>query len=456
MLLIGLLALPLPGVARPAGAQVKDLASQSFDLGMIPSPHIYKPAGKLLANIFLLSDADGWTDGEAKEADALSAKGALVIGIDLPTYLANLDKDQDDCIYMISDIESLAQQVQRALGAGSYRSPVIAGTGAGGALVLGMMAQSPPATIGEAIAVDPQASLRFSKLLCTPAEKTPAEGGAMRYGLTDGPLPAPISVFFTGNADADGRAHVKALEASHDEIDLTDVQGSSREALIAALTESLDAAGSSDQPLDLPLTILDTKPTLDTLAIIYSGDGGWRDIDSEVGAVLQADGVPVVGVDALRYFWSEKSADETAADLNRIIKTYRKQWNVQHVMLIGYSFGADILPSTFNRLPEAVRKKVVFMSLLGLSHSAEFEISVTGWLGGQGSGNGGDPAVDLKSIDPALVQCIYGTEDDEEACSDLKSQGIEILGIEGGHHFDEDYQKLAQIILTALKARLAR
>lgn len=430
-------------------------AQPQFDTGMIPSPHIIRPDGKVTSNIFLLSDADGWNATEDAQAKALAAKGALVIGIDLPSYIASLDKDDDDCIYMISDIESLAQQVQRSLGSGSYRSPIVAGIGAGGAFVLGMLAQSPPATIGQVIAVDPDASIKLSKVLCTPADKQETADG-ISYGLTEGALPSATSVFFTSKASAVSREHVKNMQADHEDIDIETASGNANDTLIAALSDQIDAAGSDDEPLGLPLTILDAKPKLDTLAIIISGDGGWRDIDSEVGAVLQADGIPVVGLDSLRYFWSKKAPEETAADLSRIIRTYRKQWNVKNVMLVGYSFGADILPSTFNRLPAADRNKVSLISLLGLSHAAEFEISVTGWLGGQGSGDGGDPTVDLKQIDPAKVQCIYGTEDDEEACKDLAASGVEVLGIEGGHHFDEDYEKLAQHILKALKARLAK
>ncbi len=33
---------------------------------------------------------------------------------------------------------------------------------------------------------------------------------------------------------------------------------------------------------------------------------GWRDLDREIGENLQKEGIPVVGVDALRYFWNER------------------------------------------------------------------------------------------------------------------------------------------------------
>jgi type IV secretory pathway VirJ component len=455
LVLIAMLGTASAGTATAQAEPPAPAAAPALELGMIPAPHIFAPAGTMKSNIFLLSDAEGWNATYDSQAKALSAKGALVVGIDLPSYIDALNKDEDDCIYMISDIESVAQQVQRSLGNGNYRSPVIAGSGAAGALVLGMIAQSPPATIGEAIAVDPEAGITLSKQLCTPAAKQ-QDGPRIIYGLTEGALPAPVTIHLSGSADAEGRKHAEALQASHPEIDIEQAQGSGAETLADVLAASIDAAGSDEATLGLPLTILEAPPKLDTMAIVYSGDGGWRDIDSEVAAALQADGVPVVGVDALRYFWSRKTPDETAADLSRIIRTYRKQWNVSHVMLIGYSFGADILPSTFNRLPPSDRSKVSLLSLLALSHVADFEISVSGWLGGQGNGDGGDPTEALQSSDPKLVQCVYGTEDDDDACKGLASRGVEIIGIEGGHHFDEDYEKLAGYILQGLRSRLGK
>ena len=52
------------------------------------------------------------------------------------------------------------------------------------------------------------------------------------------------------------------------------------------------------------------------------------------------------------------------------------------MILIGYSFGADILPFAYNRAaPDAERAHVHRLSLLGLSGSADFVIHVAGWLG---------------------------------------------------------------------------
>ncbi|MGX9572656.1 virulence factor family protein [Mesorhizobium sp. f-mel] len=438
-----------------AAASLPSAAEEArFDTGMIPSPHILLPKQDASGLVVLLSGADGWTEKEDAIAHSLSGDYAIVVGIDLKAYLAALAKDDGDCIYTVSDIESLSQQVQRAAASGAYRPPVVAGVGAGGAMALAIAAQSPAATIGKTLAVDPEAGIALTKQLCTPAEKE-TKSGRMVYGLTDGPLPDPVSVTFSTAASAEGRQHVAALVDKHPDIETTDTEDDAYAALSGALSEYLQEGDETDNPFGLPLTVLDAKPSRDTMAVIYSGDGGWRDIDREVGNALQQQGVPVVGIDSLRYFWSERQPQATADDLARIISYYRKRWNVRSVLLIGYSFGADILPRTYNLLPPATRTVVRQVTLMALSHQADYKISVLGWLGAEGEGSAGDPVDDIKAIDPSLVQCIYGTEEEDDACPALKSLGIGVIAINGGHHFDGDYPALTRRVLDALDRRLA-
>ena len=211
-LLAATLAVALPVLAHD---------QQSYETGMIPADHILLPDGAINANVFLISGEKGWGDQEQKEAQALLAKGAVVVGIDFPQYLAAMKANDDECIYMISDIEQLAQEIQRKAGVANYRPPIIAGIGEGATLALAMIAQSPAATIGEAIAVDPLAGIPLDKVLCTPATKD-KDGDRTVYGLTDGPLPAPVKVLFTDKADAKGREHVAALLKDHPDIDISD------------------------------------------------------------------------------------------------------------------------------------------------------------------------------------------------------------------------------------------
>ncbi|MFB2551211.1 virulence factor family protein [Ensifer soli] len=438
-------------LAAPAMADGKD----TFDTGMIPSPRILLPEADETGAVVLISDAGGWSEREDGLAARLKDEGAVVIGIDLPAYLAALAKDKGDCIYMVSDIESLSQQVQRAHGNESYHLPIVAGVGAGGALALAIAAQTPAATIGHTLSADPEAGIALPLQLCTPAAKERA-GERMVYGLTDGPLPDPVTVLQSDAAPEDGKAHVDRLLAAHPDIEVTAVDGDSWTEFSDALSDLVAAGHDDDNPLGLPLTVLDTKPTRDTMAVIYSGDGGWRDIDKQVGDVLQQQGMPVVGIDSLRYFWSEREPQAVAQDLSRIITLYEKRWNVKRVLLIGYSFGADVLPRTFTLLPKGDQDKVAQMSLLATSHQVDYKISVLGWIGASGSDGAGDPLDDVAKITPSLVQCIYGIDDkDDDACPAMAGRGIEAIETTGGHHFDGDYPALAKRILDGLDRRLA-
>ena len=440
-----------------AGAASLPLSAEGvakFDTGMIPAPHILLPKQAASGLVVLLSDAGGWTEKEEAVARRLSGENALVVGIDLKAYLAALARDDGDCIYTVSDIEALSQQVQRTAGSSAYRPPIIAGVGAGGAMALAIAAQSPAATVGRTVAVDPEEGIALTKQLCTPAEKA-LKGDRMVYGLTDGALPDPITVVSSPGASPAGRAHVAGVTAKHPDIEPEDSEEDAYAALSDTLAEYLQEDDQVDNPFGLPLTVLDAKAARDTMAVIYSGDGGWRDIDKEVGNALQKEGVPVVGVDSLRYFWSERQPQATADDLARIITYYRKRWNVRNVLLIGYSFGADILPRTYNLLPPPDRARVRQVTLMALSHHADYKISVLGWLGAEGEGSEGDPVDDIKAIDPSLVQCIYGTDEEDDACPTLKSSGVDVVAIDGGHHFDGDYAALTRRVLDALDRRLA-
>ncbi|THV11603.1 virulence factor family protein [Rhizobium rhizophilum] len=425
----------------------------SLATGMIPAPLTLLPNGDPKALVVLLSDAKGWQPSDQTEAERLQTDGAIVVGIDTPNYLASLAQDKGDCIYTVSDIEALGHQLQRKAGNASFLPPIVAGRGEGGALALAILAQTPKATIGQTLAVDPPAGIPLTHQFCTPAEKT-VVAGRMVYGLTPGDLPDPATVLFSPAAPADGRTHVADLLATHPDIDQRDINSNSDEAFSEAVDELIAAQSTAETPLGMPLTVLDAIPARDTLAVIYSGDGGWRDLDSEVGKSLQSAGIPVVGVDSLRYFWSEKTPEQVSGDLATIIRTYDKRWKVKHVLLVGYSFGADILPAAYDGLPDKVKQKVVQVSLLALSHQADYEVSVSGWLGTSSAEGKKDPLTDIARIDPALVQCMYGSQEEDDACRDLVGSKVETIGTDGGHHFDGNYPALAKRITDGLDKRL--
>jgi type IV secretory pathway VirJ component len=191
------------------------------------------------------------------------------------------------------------------------------------------------------------------------------------------------------------------------------------------------------------------------MAVFLSGDGGWRDIDKTIGENLQAMGVSVVGWDSVRYFWRKKSPEVTAADLAAIIRAYRAKWGAEKVALIGFSFGADVLPFVYNQLPPPLRQRVTMITLLSASRAADWEIRVTGWLGVA-------PSSEATPLDPAIrqilgkkIQCFYGEQDTNSYCPALALSGAEVIEKKGSHHFDGDYGLIAHQILDGLNRRIS-
>lgn len=437
-----LAVLAVAGLVQLACPARVDLVERSE--GRLGSIRIYSgpvPSGQL---VFLFSDVGGRNEALAKNAEDLAREGATVVSVDLASYLHNLRESSDGCHYVIAEIEDLSHRLERERGFPSYRAPLLAGLGEGGTLAYAALAQAPWATLAGAVSVDATPTLATRVPLCAgaPAEADPAAG--YRYG----PFEAlPGDWWVSPRASLPSALAALAQESSDDR-----AAGSRNDRLTKLVLSALSSGEKVASTLsDLPLTELPTSGPATQLAVVYSGDGGWRDLDKQIAAVLAREGTPVVGVDSLRYFWSEKKPDVVASDLERILRHYRERWGARRFLLIGYSFGAQILPFAVNRLPPELRAEVAQISLLAVGPLAPFQIAVTGWLGIPAAGLPVLP--ELRSLDLHRVQCIYGQDEKETLCAAPELDGAELIRTSGGHHFDGDFEKLAAEILEGAALR---
>jgi type IV secretory pathway VirJ component len=189
----------------------------------------------------------------------------------------------------------------------------------------------------------------------------------------------------------------------------------------------------------------------DTFAVFVSGDGGWARFDHDVADALAAAGVPVAGVDALRYFWVARTPQGFANDLDRMLRYYASHWRRSRVLLIGFSQGADVLPAAVNRLPPATRRTVSLTALLSAGKRADFEFHLSNWLGG--SSQGLPIAPEVARMDPTRTLCIYGRDDDEALCPSLPKGAARVVALPGDHHMGNDQARLAATILRTAGVR---
>lgn len=207
----------------------------------------------------------------------------------------------------------------------------------------------------------------------------------------------------------------------------------------------------------------------DVLAIIYSGDGGWANLDRELGGAFAAHGIPVVGVDTLAYFWHERPPAEAAAELDALITRYLQAWQKQRVWLVGFSFGADALPTLVGQLGAENRARIAQLVLLSPGREISFEIQFQGYMAGMGrlqtlvktslerlNPIREYPALPpLQALDPRLpVACYYGSEEADDALCTQSGlpRRIAVFRRMGGHHLGADYQSLARELMDRVPA----
>ena len=125
--------------------------------------------------------------------------------------------------------------------------------------------------------------------------------------------------------------------------------------------------GSSHVKQKLPLVeVPATRGASDTLVVFVSGDGGWAAIDKSIAKVLADNGLPVVGLNALQYFWTKRTPDTAARDLQTICDRYLATWKKGRLLFVGYSRGADVLPAMISRLSPELRSIISIFSKAAL------------------------------------------------------------------------------------------
>jgi type IV secretory pathway VirJ component len=431
---------------------------QKLSHGRFENVAVYAPATPPRGFVLLLSGAEGWTADMADMARQLVRQGAMVAGIDTKQLSANFEADGADCVFPDGDLENLSHFVQAYYRLPNYLLPILAGRATGASLAYATLAQAPADTFAGAVSVDFCPALDLRKPLCKSAglefnRHEPAGGIEL--------LPARRlggAWFATSSAACDAAAIARFVaQVPNARLIAPGASSASQTSLPSA--EAFDALMRGNAPPalavvpqalgDLPIVAVAPQPgaaASDVIAIMLSGDGGWAGLDKEVATALSAQGIAVAGLDSLRYFWSPRTPEGLAIDIDRMVGYYLGELGKRRVILIGYSQGADVLPFAVNRLADATRSHVILAAVMGLSEHALFEFHLTSWIADDNSGPATLPEVDRISGVPVL--CIYGADESDSLCPKLDPRKVSVVKLKGGHHFDGDYGALAQAILA--------
>jgi type IV secretory pathway VirJ component len=190
----------------------------------------------------------------------------------------------------------------------------------------------------------------------------------------------------------------------------------------------------------------------DTMAVLYSGDGGWRETDRGVAQILADHGIPVVGVNTLHYFWSRRTPEGAAADFSRLLEHYLDLWQKKRVVVIGYSYGADVLPFILSRVPKSLSARVELLALLAPTRKVDFEFHLSQWFSGRAPATAKPVLPELDKLKNLNILAFCGRQDGETLCGDLPPGLAKTVLLQGGHRFDRHYKMIAEEILEQIRS----
>lgn len=208
----------------------------------------------------------------------------------------------------------------------------------------------------------------------------------------------------------------------------------------------LKAQGESSLK-DLPLYISGSKGINSNLVIYLTGDGGWNSFNQELIQEFEKQGYGVVTLNTRKYFWDEKSPDLFASDIELLSRHYLKEWNKSSLIIVGYSFGADVASFIPGRLSAEIQKKLMKIVLLSPSASTDFIIRISDMIGKSENGSRRyKVGPEIEKTDLPVI-CIFGKEEEMILRSALRKKvNLNIYEVPGDHQYNDNLTLISKMI----------
>jgi len=459
MLLAGAYFIATKEKTQPENDQVVDVFISTSNLQKLRVVHGKKPEKGLL--LFITDAKNTDTTNYAKQFAALSYYVAVIDNQELLHTAANT---VDQCLNLAGKLNDISGQLNAQFNLSPKNLPILVGTESGAASLYATLAQADKKVFHAAVGINFMATLSSHTPLCNQQtfiandQDVPQD---QQFELKSvNRLPTSFYIFQNKNVAENQKTLAFANKINNAKLTIANEEGQTPLSEAIQILQWLDprladqiSADASDS--DLPLIEVNVAPDkttqTQTMAILLTGDGGWAEIDKELAKILAAQGIPTVGFDSLSYFWKARTPAATSQDIEGVISQYLEKWNKKHVILIGYSFGADVLPFVANNLSISTQQKVSLVALLGMGKTAAFEFRLSSWMNADKNADRLPLLPEIEKMKWANSICIYGVDDDAANCLPAEKYGVKAISMSGDHHFDEKYDELVKHIIQNQK-----
>ncbi|WDF70527.1 virulence factor [Sphingobacterium oryzagri] len=430
---------------------------------------MYHPTGQPGALVLFVSGDGGWQHGVINMARYLAMQGALVAGIDAKIYKTALASQKSGCLYPAADFEQLSMMLQKKYQFKDYQKPLLVGYSYGATLVYGLLAQAPAGTFLGGIALGFSPDLELPRMLCSGSGLSSHAWKAKNTYYLD-PVKALTSPLFVLNGVKDEvcdyqataeflkgmeQAELVSLPLVGHGFSIADhwlPQFKNTYQKITGMTAVKNKPTNHPWNIQttLPIYVLPSKESRESkLLFLLSGDGGWTSFDQGLAAAYVKKGFTVIGLDAQKYFWQKRSPEEATSAISNILTQYTRQHPQASISLMGYSFGACVIPFIANRLRGQLKESLKEVILLSPDVSGDFEIHVADMLSfGRGRAPY-DVVAEFKKTAGVRRICLFGDTEDATIAQAFKRIGVPVDILPGGHHYNNDFNEIVDRTLNS-------
>jgi type IV secretory pathway VirJ component len=190
-----------------------------------------------------------------------------------------------------------------------------------------------------------------------------------------------------------------------------------------------------------------------TAVILFSGDMGFRvGMGPKMAERLAHDGIPVLGVNSMVYYRTKRTPQEATALVVRAIRRALAMPGIDRVVLLGQSFGADMLHVGLAGMDSKWRPKIAFVALVVPGDTVDYRISPIELIGWEKPDAVALPTASKLNWVPAI--CIWGEEETDSLCPKLDMPNIALQPLSGNHHLSHNSYRLTRVLEGAMERAL--
>jgi type IV secretory pathway VirJ component len=188
------------------------------------------------------------------------------------------------------------------------------------------------------------------------------------------------------------------------------------------------------------------------VVVNFSGDMGLRFLlGASTSRGLTEHGIPVVGITTPALFARHRTRGDLDAIVAEGVRTALARTGAKRAVVMGQSYGADIVQTGMADLPASLRPRVAAIVLILPGDTVFYRADPSGLLYDHGTPDSIGVTTGNR-LDWTPVTCIYGLEETDSLCPLLKQKTVRKVGMPGGHNIHHDADGLLAHVLTAIRA----